>query len=275
MIEAWKSIEGFGYVYFDYVREDVLGYEHVDDGFCIIETKDGHTIDIASLVSEFFGVGCNYCGYVCQGDTCEVEERGEECPYKDENGICRPPLFWFKISKDKNKIIIEAERSKDEPTKCSSRLAESHENLEAETNAETFDVLKETPTSLFEASISHPKKEEKRGNVGKEVFIFLTNALNHFGDVIHRSMGKYHYFYKRMCSLESIFAVATLSKGELVVRIRFYPEIFRDPKGLIKKVNKKWFFTKGRGEEGEIRIQNEKQLDYAISLIRQSYEIAI
>ncbi|PIX31779.1 hypothetical protein COZ60_02690 [Candidatus Bathyarchaeota archaeon CG_4_8_14_3_um_filter_42_8] len=94
------KVEDLGYVYLGICRgEDVWGNWHEDDWFCCIETKDGKTIDIAQLMDEVFGVGYTYCAMSNRGYECEEErEEGEECSYKDEKGICRPPLFRFKIA---------------------------------------------------------------------------------------------------------------------------------------------------------------------------------
>jgi hypothetical protein len=85
-----------GGIYFGVFRdEDIWGNWHEDDYFCQIKTKRG-TVDIAYLIGEALGLGYTYCASWTEKEKCE-EER-DECPYKDEEGVCRPPLFKVKMN---------------------------------------------------------------------------------------------------------------------------------------------------------------------------------
>jgi hypothetical protein len=95
------KLEDVGYVYIGICKgRDVWKNRHEDDFFCIIETKDGKSIDVVrDLVGEAIGFGYAYCAMVNQGiDYPDETEDMSECPYRDEKGICRPRLFKFKIS---------------------------------------------------------------------------------------------------------------------------------------------------------------------------------
>jgi hypothetical protein len=109
------KIEDVGHVYIGLFRgEDIWGNWHEDDRFCKIETKDGKTIDVGELMDEVFGVGYNYCVMSNCGEKCEEErEEDDECSCKDERGICKPPLFKFKIVVEAEPI--EAESTESQP----------------------------------------------------------------------------------------------------------------------------------------------------------------
>ena len=82
----------------------------------------------------------------------------------------------------------------------------------------------------------------------------------------------YYCFYRGKPSTISLFAAFMLNKKELKVRIRTDAEV-KDPKKWTgDKVYAGWFFK--RGKEREFRITDKEQMDYAMGLIEQSYEIS-
>lgn len=57
------------------------------------------------------------------------------------------------------------------------------------------------------------------------------------------------------------------------VRIRTDPKTFRDDKKWTgDKIYRGWFFK--QGQEREFKVTEKEQVDYAIELIRQSYEVS-
>jgi len=94
-----------------------------------------------------------------------------------------------------------------------------------------------------------------------------------FPGVAHKSSHIWYYFYREGGrKLDSLFAVLLLDKKKVNVRIKADPLTFRDPQGWTKKY-KGWFFTK-KYEEREFSITGQDQLNYAIELIKQSYDIS-
>lgn len=92
------SVEDIGSVYIGMFRgEDIWGNWHEEDYYCHIETKDGKTIDVAELMSQAFDVGFLPCALPERGEECHVEGR-DDCLYLDRKGVCKPPLFKFKIT---------------------------------------------------------------------------------------------------------------------------------------------------------------------------------
>jgi predicted transport protein len=94
-----------------------------------------------------------------------------------------------------------------------------------------------------------------------------------FPGVTHKPSHIWYYFYKEGGrKLDSLFAVLLIDKRKVNVRIKADPSSFQDPQGWTKKY-KGWFFTK-KHEEREFSITAQEQLNYAIELIKQSYDIS-
>lgn len=78
-------------------------------------------------------------------------------------------------------------------------------------------------------------------------------------------------YYKGKKALTNCFAVVEIAEDGLVVRIDTNPATFRDPeKWSISGVRKGMFFT----NQSKFKISNIEQIDYAMSLIKQAYDIA-
>jgi len=63
-----------------------------------------------------------------------------------------------------------------------------------------------------------------------------------------------------------------VKKKKVSIRIKVDPMKFKDERKWTKKY-KGWFFAR-KYEEREFSVSNEEQLDYAIELIKQSYNIS-
>jgi len=90
-----------------------------------------------------------------------------------------------------------------------------------------------------------------------------------------KPMGRWYTFHRGEPHSKSRFVVFLLTKHKVRVRIRADPTTFRDPERLVKDyVYVKWFFHLGKGQEREFPITDKEQIDYAMELIKQSYELA-
>jgi len=106
----------------------------------------------------------------------------------------------------------------------------------------------------------------------RDVVATLTENIIKFGNVTHSAHGRYYCFYKGKPSTKSIFSAFLLTKEALKVRIRTDPNTFKDPqKWTGVRIYKGWFFK--QGQEREFKIANKEQIDYAMELIAQSYEL--
>ena len=103
----------------------------------------------------------------------------------------------------------------------------------------------------------------------------LSNRISELEGVNGKPMKRWYAFYRGEPHSKSRFAVLLLTKHKIRVRIRADPTTFRDPERLVKEhVYAKWFFHHGKGQEREFPITDKEQIDYALKLIKQSYELA-
>lgn len=92
-------------------------------------------------------------------------------------------------------------------------------------------------------------------------------------DVTHWAQGRYYLFYRGKPSTKSVFGAILLTKKFVNFRIRTDPSTFKDPVGTVKERKYRgWFFK--TGEEREFRITDRSQIGYALTLIKQSYDLA-
>jgi len=92
-------------------------------------------------------------------------------------------------------------------------------------------------------------------------------------EISHLSRYRWYYFYKgKGRGLQSLFAVLMIKKKKVSIRIKADPAKFEDKLKWTKKY-KGWFFAR-KYEEREFSISTPEQLDYAIELIKQSYNIS-
>ena len=94
------------------------------------------------------------------------------------------------------------------------------------------------------------------------------------GGVKSKLIGRYYGYYKGNPSTRSMFVVFLLTKKALRIRIRVDRSTFRDPKKWTgaATIFDLWFFEQGK--EQEFEIPNRDQIDYAMELIQQSYELS-
>lgn len=107
----------------------------------------------------------------------------------------------------------------------------------------------------------------------KDIVKALTNRILQLGEITHKPSGEDYCFYRGAPSMRSIFAAFMLRQKALKVAIRTDPKTFKDPKKWTgDKIYKPWFFK--QGQERAFKITDRNQIDYAMELIKQSYEIS-
>jgi len=101
----------------------------------------------------------------------------------------------------------------------------------------------------------------------------IKRVENEFPGISHGPKLSWYYFYKgKGRGLESLFAVLMINKREVRVRVKADPTKFKDAQQWTKKY-KGWFFAR-KHEERQFPVSTPEQLDYAIELIKQSFEIS-
>jgi len=106
----------------------------------------------------------------------------------------------------------------------------------------------------------------------KDIVEELTDRIVQLGGITHKTSGPDYVFYKGSPSTKSVFAGFFISKKALKVRIRTDPTTFKDPKRWTGDRAYHWFFR--TGQEKEFRITSKNQIDYAMELIKHSYDLA-
>ena len=105
------------------------------------------------------------------------------------------------------------------------------------------------------------------------VFQLIERVERELPEVFHIPKHRWYYFYKgRSQKLESLFAVLTITKGKVHIRVGVDPSKFID-RNNVTKPYKRWFFNT-RGQERDFSINKPEQLDYAVELLQQAYSFA-
>lgn len=105
----------------------------------------------------------------------------------------------------------------------------------------------------------------------REVTKALTNQILQFDNVVHKASGPDYVFFKGQPGTKTIFLGLFLMKSALKIRIRTDRATFKDPKKWTGDKEYHWFFKVG---EKEFKITSKEQIEYAMELIRQSYNLA-
>jgi len=106
----------------------------------------------------------------------------------------------------------------------------------------------------------------------REITKALTSQILQFGNINHRASGPDYVFFRGQPNTKTIFVGLFLTKPALKVRIRTDPATFKDPKKWTGEKNYSWFFK--TGNEKEFKLTTSDQLDYAMDLIKQSYQLS-
>jgi len=99
----------------------------------------------------------------------------------------------------------------------------------------------------------------------------ITERIIQFEGVTHRPSGTSYEFFKGKTTERNAFAALVLTKKLLKVRIRTDSSTFKDPRNWVGDKVFHWFFRSG--EEKAFNLSDDSELDYALELIKQSYEL--
>lgn len=107
----------------------------------------------------------------------------------------------------------------------------------------------------------------------RDIALNLKKAVEtEYEDVVSRQSGSRYVFGKGGKGQKNRFLVITIQKNGLMIRVRFDPERSSDPKGMLNDHVYNWFM-KGNGEERQFHITNISQLEDALHLVSQSYNL--
>lgn len=93
--------------------------------------------------------------------------------------------------------------------------------------------------------------------------------------ITHRPAHRWYIFHNsKEISMKTSFLSLIIGKKKITASICVDPKVFKDEKGLAKDV-KGWFFRRHGGQEKRFGIWSSKDLDYAMKLIKQSYDFSL
>ena len=111
-------------------------------------------------------------------------------------------------------------------------------------------------------------------NVRSLVVAIDRKIRNDFPRMFGRPRGRYYCYYRGKPVTKSIFGAFVLTHDYLKIRIMTDPGTFHDRRKWTKeKIFRNWFFA--RGQEREFVLTDKKQIEYAMKLLRHSYNLAI
>lgn len=117
------------------------------------------------------------------------------------------------------------------------------------------------------------KLEDSNDNVKLLVKDLMLSITNEFSDLTTKPTGDDFQLCRGPTGLRNRFAVLMLRKDGITIRLRANPRTLVDPQKWITEKTYKWYFNDGNGEEKEIKITQEEQINYAMELIKQSYAL--
>jgi predicted transport protein len=128
----------------------------------------------------------------------------------------------------------------------------------------------EEPTKL-ERVQSWEAMLEKLDMPMRKVTVDLISRIKELGDVVFRGKTSYSAYIGQQ-RVKYGFAGLAPTKSALRVIIRTDQNLC-DPKGLVSTKPAHWFTGKEEKQEREFKIKSEDQIDYGMSLIKQSYQL--
>ena len=117
------------------------------------------------------------------------------------------------------------------------------------------------------------KLEDNDSQVKLLVKELMLSLVKEFSDLTTELSGDDFQLFSGQIGLGNRFAVLMLRKDGITIRLRANPRTLIDPQKWITEKTYKWYFNDGNGEEKEIKITQEGQIDYAVELLKQSYAL--
>jgi len=160
------------------------------------------------------------------------------------------------------------------------------ERPDLERHAHLFEPIFESSQEMGKAEMQKDKEKAPRDTwesllasteqkVREIVDTLSKRITTELKDIATAVSGTDFIFYWGKRGGKTNFAAFILRKESLLVRIRFDPNTFQDPKCMVSAKKYKYWFFDGFGEERAFRITDKTQIDDAMQLIRQSYEYTI
>ena len=149
------------------------------------------------------------------------------------------------------------------PIKTSETVLVAQNSVKQKDNSESLKI-----------PVSWEKKiEDNDSQVRLLVKELMLSIVKEFSDLTTELSGDDFQLFRGQIGPGNRFAVLMLRKDGITIRLRANPRTLIDPQKWITEKTYKWYFNDGNGEEKEIKITQEGQIDYAVELLKQSYAL--
>ena len=266
---TWETVQGgtASEIVFVVTDEDYATKNEGFLGYILEQNEDGGKARWKEC-SERYLLDCQAYRFTYDGKLYGTPIRNEEVI--KTIGVTKWTIMKRKMDAVKELYNAEAdlqrflqETKQNAPIKTSETVLVAQNSIKQKDNSESLKL-----------PVSWEKKiEDNNDQVKLLVKELMLSIVKEFSDLTTESSGDDFQLFRGQIGLGNRFAVLMLRKDGITIRLRANPRTLIDPQKWITEKTYKWYFNDGNGEEKEIKITQEGQIDYAVELLKQSYAL--
>ena len=240
-------------------------YETKNEGFLgyILEQSGAGGKAHWKECSQKYQFDCQAYKFTSNGKLCVTPIRNEEVI--KTIGVTKWAIMKRKMNAIKELYNAEADLQK--------LLADTKQNTPTKPSETVFGSQKSNSESL-KLPVNWAKKlEDNNEQVKLLVNDLMLSIAEAFSDLSTEPSADDLQLYKGQTGSGRKFAVLTLRKDGISIRLRTNPRTLVDPQKWITEKTYKYCFNDGNGEEKEIKITQKEQIGYTLELLKQSYSL--
>ena len=266
---TWETVQGgtVSEIVFVVTDEDYAAKNEGFLGYILEQNEDGGKARWKEC-SERYLLDCQAYRFTYDGKLYGTPIRNEEVI--KTIGVTKWAIMKRKMDAVKELYNAEAdlqrllqETKQNAPIKTSETVLVPQNSVKQKDNSESLKL----PMSW------EKKLEDNDDQVKLLVKDLMLSITNEFSDLTTELSGDDFQLFRGQIGLGNRFAVLMLRKDGITIRLRANPRTLIDPQKWITEKTYKWYFNDGNGEEKEIKITQEGQIDYAVELLKQSYAL--
>ena len=266
---TWETVQGgtVSEIVFVVTDEDYATKNEGFLGYILEQNEDGGKVRWKECSERYL--------LDCQAYRFTYNEKLYGTPIRNEEviktiGVTKWTIMKRKMDAVKELYNAEAdlqrflqETKQNAPIKTSETVLVAQNSVKQKDNSESLKI-----------PVSWEKKIEDNDNQVKLlVKELMLSIVKEFSDLTTEPSGDDFQLFRGQIGLGNRFAVLMLRKDGITIRLRANPRTLIDPQKWITEKTYKWYFNDGNGEEKEIKITQEGQIDYAVELLKQSYAL--
>ncbi len=266
---TWETVESgtVSEIIFVVTDEDYATKNEGFLGYILEQNKDGGKAHWKEC-SERYLLDCQAYRFTYDGKLHGTHIRNDEVI--KTIGVTKWTIMKRKMDAVKELYNAEAdlqrflqETKQNVPIKTSETALVTQNSVKQKDNSESLKI-----------PVSWEKKiEDNDSQVRLLVKELMLSIVKEFSDLTTELSGDDFQLFKGQIGPGNRFAVLMLRKDGITIRLRANPRTLIDPQKWITEKTYKWYFNDGNGEEKEIKITQEGQIDYAVELLKQSYAL--